>query len=82
MEGLAGGAGLVVLSTGEVDVPDEARDVAQLEGGLEFDLIQSGLAETFDRRGLRRQSTSRRTIATVPTITISTRSAVGERRLP
>ena len=29
-----------------------------------------------------RQSTSRRTIATVPTITISTRRAVGDRRRP
>jgi len=54
MEGLAADAGLTVLSAGEVDVPYETRDVAQLEGALEFDLIQSGIAETVDREEFRR----------------------------
>jgi hypothetical protein len=54
LESLAVDAGLIVLSTGEVDVPYETRDVAQLEGALEFDLIQSGLAETVDREEFRR----------------------------
>ena len=53
LEGLAADAGLTVLAIGDVDVPYETRDVAQLQGALEFDLIQSGISDSVDRTAFR-----------------------------